>query len=178
MSGGSWASLPAPSGSALAFAQARAFASGHVRVRPAVSALDDVDQPGRHEGLAHTPGERPADHGVERVLEVDEASLGADPLGRLLGGQAGRDPVAQEEPDQLALGRVELHAGDDRKRGALGEIEGAVDPVVVGDRKDVEPTLGMCPLVVGQGVDGVVGAVAVVVEVEELPVRRRVHRLS
>ena len=112
------------------------------------------------------------------MLQVDEASLGADPLGRLYGGQAGRDPVAQEEPDQLALGRVELHARDDRKRGALGQLEGAVDPVVVGDRKDVEPTRSMSPLVVGKGVDGVVGAVAVIVEVEELPVRRRVHRLS
>ena len=54
--------------------------------------------------------------------------------------QAGRDRLAQEHADQVAGLRPDLLADDDGQAGRLGRravtrLEGAVDPVVVGDRE-------------------------------------------
>src|SRR6185437_6549106 len=143
------------------------------RERAAVRRLDDVEQAAAAQLLANGVAHPSADEPVVRVLQVDEPALGADPLCGLDRGQAGRHRRLQEEADQLAVAGVDLLPDDDREARPLAQLEGAGDRVVVGDRDDVDEARGVRPLVVGRPDLGVVGAVGVVVEVEQLAAGRR-----
>ena len=107
------------------------------------------------------------DQAVERVLEVDEAALGVDPLGGLDRSQPDWHGVLEKEADQLAVGRVDLLADDHREARPLAELERPRDRVVVGDRDDVDTTARVGALVVAQAVAGVVRVEGVVVQVDE-----------
>jgi hypothetical protein len=65
-----------------------------------------------------------------------------DPVADVLGPAAGRDRGPDEEPDDLALGRLDLLA-DDRQAGCQPlQDQRALGGVVVGQRDAVEPQLG------------------------------------
>ncbi len=119
-------------------------------------------------------------HAVERMRDVDDASLRLDRVDRLSEAHPARDLLVQEEADHLAL-PVGLHlfAGDHDDVAVtceLGDLESAGEDVVVGDRDRAEP-LRLRVVEQERGRDAaVVRGARVHVEVDDdpVPIRERV----
>lgn len=63
----------------------------------------------------------------------------ADGVGRLGPGACLEgDPLGEEEPDDLPVVRAHLLADHDTARQSIGQFEGALHGVVIGDADDVE----------------------------------------
>src|SRR5947209_20457535 len=78
-----------------------------------VENLENIDV--RPDFLQRLSPEPAAAHFVERMRDVRQASLLVDALDRLQGLEAGRNPLFQEEPDDLPLRRLDLFAGNDQE---------------------------------------------------------------
>ncbi len=100
--------------------------------------LDPIDE--RRQLVHLGRAEQGAAEPVERMRDPDEPALCPDVLDRLERVEAAPDRSLQEDPDQVALTRPDLLADEDRQRQRLADrhlasLEGAIDPVVVRDRK-------------------------------------------
>jgi len=96
--------------------------------------LHPVDEVGDRLELCAAPAPEAAE-AIERVRDADQAALLSDGRYRLDRGETRRHHLPQEDRDQVAVGRLDLLADDDRQfgRGGLASAEGAVDSIVVGD---------------------------------------------
>ena len=69
---------------------------------------------------------------------VHEAALVADRAGGVVRAHAERDPLGEEQADELARVRAHLLADDDGAGKLAAQLLGAADRVVVGDRQHVD----------------------------------------
>ena len=70
------------------------------------------------------------------MRQADQAALLADAARGFGGRQTGRYGLCQVQPNQVALGRANLLADDDRQlgRGGVADSQRAVDALVIGYR--------------------------------------------
>jgi len=71
------------------------------------------------------------------MRHVDESALRMNSGHGVARRLAGRDPVAQEQPDDLALARANLFTDDDPCGRQRGHLAGSVDGVVICDRDHI-----------------------------------------
>jgi hypothetical protein len=105
-----------------------------------VEDLDDVHRAVRAQGRKHPAEAGPGQ--VERVRDVDQRPLGPDPADDLGQRQHVGDPLGQEQPDHVAVGRPDLLAHHDpHAEVTLGRLDRGRGDVVVGDADHVEAGL-------------------------------------
>jgi hypothetical protein len=103
------------------------------------------------------------------VRDPHQAALFADGRDRLLGRQERRDGRRQEQADEVALVGLDLLADQDRqsRRSGFARLEGALDPVVVGDGEVGQPAGGRDPRDIGRPGERIEARGGVAVEVDE-----------
>jgi hypothetical protein len=115
-----------------------------------VEHLDDVHRACRAQARKHPAEAGPGQ--VERVRHVDQCPLRSDPADDLGQRQHVGDPLGQEQPDHVAVGRPDLLAHEDPDaQVALGCQDGSRGDVVVGDADHVQAGL---PGPLGQLIEG------------------------
>jgi hypothetical protein len=133
-----------------------------------VEDLDDVHRTVRAQGRKHPAEAGPGQ--VERVRNVDQGLLGSDPPDDLGQRQHVGDPLGQEQPDHVAVGRPDLLADDDpHAQVTLGRLDGGRSDVVVGDADHVEAGLPGSPGQLFERQHGVAGRDRVQVAVHSHP---------
>ena len=106
--------------------------------RAAVQDLDDVDEVAHSKGLERLPSHWVTDVPEERMLKIDEPARSSDPIGCLDSSESGGRLFFQKQTDELPVRSVDLLPDNDRKAGLLTKLESAIEPVVIGDRDDID----------------------------------------
>ena len=105
--------------------------------RLGVTGLDCIDEPVADQRVERRLGQ-PSTHRIERMRHVHDPTLGADGGRRLARRQAGRNPLAQEQTDDLTGVRPHLLPYHDPTGQLVEQVQCPGDGVVVGDAEHVD----------------------------------------